>query len=92
MTTLVPLPALIDRMSTRAAQIFKLPGGTLAVGSHADIAVLDPDAEWTVDPSQFYSRSRNTPFGGRKLFGRADLTIVRGRVVYDRTSPPGRLS
>ena len=89
---LIPLPDLLYRMSTRAAQIFKLPGGTLSVGSHADIAVLDPDVEWTVDPGQFYSKSRNTPFGGRKLFGRAELTIVRGRVVYDRTTPSGRLS
>ena len=89
---LIALPDLLYRMSTRAAQIFKRPGGTLAVGSHADIAVLDPDVEWTVDPGQFYSKSRNTPFGGRRLFGRAEVTIVRGRVVYDRAAPPGRLS
>ncbi len=81
---LVSLPDLLYRMSTRAAQLFNLPGGSLAVGAPADVAVLDPEAVWTVEPARFYSRSRNTPFGGRTLQGRADLTIVRGRVVYDR--------
>lgn len=82
---IVALPELLYRMSTRPAQLFNLPGGTLTVGAPADLVVLDPEAEWTVEPNQFYSKSRNTPFGGRRLFGRADLTIVRGRVVYDRT-------
>ncbi len=83
---LVSLPDLLYRMSTRPAQLFKLPGGTLAVGAPADLAIFDPDALWTVDPSRFYSKSRNTPFGGRKVHGRAELTIVRGRVVYDRAA------
>jgi len=46
------------------------------------VVVFDPKARWTVDPSRFHSRSRNTPFGGRSLTGRAEATIVRGRVVY----------
>ncbi len=83
---LIPLPDLLFRMSTRAAQIYNLPGGTLAIGAPADIAILDPEATWTVDPARFYSKSRNTPFGGRQLQGRCDLTIVRGRVVYDRSA------
>jgi dihydroorotase len=83
---IVSLPDLLHRMSTRPAQVFNLPGGTLMVGAPADIAIFDPEAEWTVDPTLFYSKSRNTPFGGRKLFGRAELTIVRGRVVYERAS------
>jgi len=81
---LVTLPDLLYRMSTRPAQLFNLPGGSLAVGAPADVVILDPEAQWTVDPSRFYSKSRNTPFGGRTLRGRADLTIVRGRVVYER--------
>jgi dihydroorotase len=81
---IVPLPDLLYRMSTRPAQVFKLPGGTLAVGAPADVAILDPEVAWTVEPSRFFSKSRNTPFGGRRLFGRAELTIVRGRVVYER--------
>ncbi|MDH5283190.1 MAG: amidohydrolase family protein, partial [Gemmatimonadota bacterium] len=81
---LISLPDLIYRMSTLPAQLFHLPGGSLAVGAPADLVILDPEAEWTVDPSRFYSKSRNTPFGGRRLFGRADLTIVRGKVVFQR--------
>ena len=46
--------------------------------------VLDPEARWTVRPDVFYSRSRNTPFAGRELRGQADLTIVRGQVVFQR--------
>lgn len=83
-TGLLTLPQLLFRMSTRPAQVFGLPGGTLAVGAPADVVVLDPKVRWTVDPDAFYSKSRNTPFAGRTLTGRADLTIVRGRVVYER--------
>ncbi|HXI19760.1 MAG TPA: amidohydrolase family protein, partial [Gemmatimonadales bacterium] len=83
---LLTLPELLYRMSTLPARIFNLPGGTLAVGAPADVVVLDPELRWTVDPAGFYSKSRNTPFGGRDLTGRADLTIVRGRVVYDRAA------
>ena len=82
---ILTLPQLLHRMSTRPAQIFRLPGGTLAVGAPADVTILDPTAQWTVQPSRFFSKSRNTPFGGRKLVGRADLTIVRGRVVFERS-------
>jgi dihydroorotase len=83
-TGLLTLPELLHRMSTHPARVFNLPGGTLAVGAPADVVILDPGARWTVDPSTFFSKSRNTPFGGRTLTGRADLTIVRGRIVYQR--------
>jgi dihydroorotase len=81
---LLTLCDLIDRMSTTPARIFKLPGGTLAPGAPADVTITDPTAQWIVDPARFYSRSRNTPFSGRRLTGRADVTIVRGQVVYQR--------
>jgi dihydroorotase len=81
---ILALSDLLYRMSTRPAQIFNLPGGTLAVGAPGDVTILDPDATWTVDPARFYSKSRNTPFAGRRLTGRAEATIVRGRVVYER--------
>ncbi len=71
-------------MSTHPARIFSLPGGTLAVGAPADVVLLrSRGRQWTVNPKTFFSKSRNTPFTGRKLTGRADLTIVRGRVVYE---------
>ncbi len=81
------LPELIARMSTEPAKIFHLPGGTLAVGAPADVVVLDAAAQWSVDPTAFRSKSRNTPFAGRALTGRALLTIVAGKMVYDVAAP-----
>jgi dihydroorotase len=83
-TGLLSLAELVERMSSGPARIFGLPGGTLAPGAPADVTVFDPEAEWTVHPQEFYSRSRNTPFGGRRLTGRATVTIVRGQVAYQR--------
>jgi dihydroorotase len=81
---LLSLPELVNRMSVMPARIFGLQGGSLAPGSPADVVVFDPSAEWTVRPEEFYSRSRNTPFAGRRLRGRAAATIVRGQVVFAR--------
>jgi dihydroorotase len=83
-TGLVTIPQLIERMSTRPAKIFSLQGGTLAPGSPADVLIADPKARWAVDPTTFFSKSRNTPFGGRQLTGRPEVTIVRGQVVFER--------
>ena len=77
------LPELIRRMSTAPARAFHLPGGTLGAGAVADVTVLDPAAKWTVDPTQFHSKSRNTPFAGRALSGRAILTLVAGTIVHE---------
>jgi len=74
--------ALMDRMSTAPAKILGLPGGTLAPGSVADVTVVDPEVAWVCDPSLFRSRSRNSPFGGRKMRGRAMLTIVAGNIAF----------
>jgi len=82
---LLTLPELIFRMSTAPARIFNLPAGTLATGAPADVVVFDPKVRWTVKPETFLSKSRNTPFGGRELTGRAELTIVRGQVAFRRT-------
>jgi dihydroorotase len=83
-TGLLRLSDLVNRMSAMPARIFNLPGGTLAPGAPADVVVVDPAAAWTVRPEEFFSKSRNTPFGGRRLKGRADTTIVRGQVVFAR--------
>jgi len=80
---LFTLPELIRRMSTDAARAFHLPGGTLAPGSVADVAVFDTAAKWSVDPAAFHSKSRNTPFTGRALTGRAVLTIVAGTIAHE---------
>ena len=79
----IDLPTMIDRMSCAPARAFGLPGGTLAEGAPADVTVFDPEAEWTVDPKAFRSKSRNTPFAGWTLKGRPRLTVVGGRIVFE---------
>mgnify|MGYP000044181607 CR=1 FL=1 len=81
------LSQLVDRMSCGPARAFNLPGGTLRPGAPADVTVFDPEATWTVDPARFLSKSRNTPFAGWRLRGQNALTIVGGRIVWDRERP-----
>ncbi len=78
----VALPRLIALLSTQPAGIFGLPCG-LVPGAAADIAVFDPAAEFTIEPAMFKSRSRNSPFCGRRVKGRAVMTIVGGRIVSE---------
>ena len=70
-------------MSTRPAQIVKLGKGTLKVGADADVTIIDPNLEWTVDFELFKSKSRNGPYNGWKLKGRAVKTIVGGDVKWE---------
>jgi dihydroorotase len=72
----------VELLSSGPAGAFGLPAGQLRQGAAADIAVIDPTRQWTVEPSQFYSKSRNTPFGGRALKGAVTHTLVGGRVLY----------
>jgi dihydroorotase len=76
--TLSPADA-VRKLSLNPASILKLNKGTLSIGADADITIIDPDLEWTVDATQFKSKSKNTPFNGWKLKGRAVQTIVGGR-------------
>jgi len=78
---LTPLE-LVRRMSTNALRIVDIPGGSLAVGSPGDVAVLDPERRWTYDPAKGYSKSRNSPWAGHELTGRVVATVVDGRLVY----------
>lgn len=80
-TKFLTLPEVVDKMSCRPASIFGLKGGTLAVGSPADVTILDLEKEWTVDPAGFYTIGKVTPFQGKKLKGKAVATIVDGRIV-----------
>jgi dihydroorotase len=65
------------------ARTFGLPGGTIAVGSVADICVIDPERPMTLTADSIASKSKNTPFLGQQLAGRAIMTFVDGRAVYD---------
>ncbi len=75
------LEQLFHRMSTAPAAILGLGdhGGSLAVGSAANLVVFDPERPWKIDPAEFNSRSRNTPFAGREVFGKVVHTFFRGR-------------
>ncbi|HTY19629.1 MAG TPA: dihydroorotase [Myxococcota bacterium] len=73
----------VRRLSTNPARIAGRPGGSLAVGAPADVAVIDPERRWRYDPAKGFSKSRNSPWAGRELVGRAIATLVAGRLVYD---------
>jgi dihydroorotase len=73
---------MIAAMSTLPARIFNLPGGTLKSKAVADITIIDPNRPHEIDPEQFFSKSRNTPFNSWQVPGKAVMTIVGGEVVF----------
>ena len=77
------LSELINKLSARPAELLGLDGGSLAEGKPADISILDLDSQWTIDASKFKSKSRNTPFNGWDVSGRAVKTLVGGKLVWD---------
>lgn len=79
----VTLPKIIEMLTINPARLLKLDRGTLSVGAPADVTILDPDHAWTYDKNESPSLSRNTPFHGMALRGRALTTIVGGKVVWD---------
>lgn len=74
---------LIDLMSTRPARIIRLDRGTLRQGAIADVTVINPAMQWTIDKEAFKSKSRNCPFHGWKVTGRATHTIVNGQLKWE---------
>jgi dihydroorotase len=79
---LLTLPQLVEKFTTGPARLLRLNKGALSVGADADITVIDPAREWVYDVNQTSSKSRNTPFHGWSLKGKAVTTIVGGRVVW----------
>ncbi len=77
------LAKVIDLMTRRAAEILRLPAGTLTPGAAADVCLFDPSEIWTYDAAQGFSKSRNSPWHGQKLTGRVKTTIVGGQVKFD---------
>ncbi|MDB6152886.1 MAG: pyrC [Chthoniobacteraceae bacterium] len=78
----IDLPRLIAMFTIEPARLLGLDRGTLNLGAPADITLIDPGLEWTVDKNASASRSRNTPFHGWELKGRAVRTIVAGQTVW----------
>jgi len=78
----IPLSRLIEMYTVEPARLLKLEAGTLSIGAKADVTLIDPDLEWTVNVDDFQSLSRNSPFHGWTLKGRAVRTIVAGQTVW----------
>ncbi|HTD86536.1 MAG TPA: dihydroorotase [Candidatus Binatia bacterium] len=81
-TKRLSLSDIIAKFTTAPAKLLKLSKGMLSVGSDADVTIFDPDAEWVYDRTQSASKSRNSPFHGWNLKGKATATIVGGKLVW----------
>lgn len=74
---------MAEKMSSNPAKVIHQESkGSLAAGKDADITIIDPDAAYTIDPATFVSKGKNTPFGGKKVYGKVTYTICGGKVVY----------
>jgi dihydroorotase len=81
-TKRLSLADLIAKFTVNPARLLNLSKGTLSVGADADVTVFDPDAEWIFRSADSASKSKNTPFSGWKLKGKAVATIVAGKMVF----------
>jgi dihydroorotase len=77
-------PEALRKLTTNPAQLLRIPKGTLKSGADADVTIIDPTVRWTIEPARFRSKSRNTPFGGWEVRGRAHTVIVAGEVRFTR--------
>ncbi len=74
---------MAEKMSSNPARILGLDRGVIEVGSPADLTIFDADRTWVVDPAQFFSKGKNTPFAGMTLTGKVTATIVDGEVAFE---------
>src|SRR5207244_940546 len=79
----IDIARLIEMYTVEPARLLKLDAGTLSPDSRADVTLIDPALKWIVNVDQFQSVSRNSPFDGWKLQGRAVRTIVGGKTVWN---------
>ncbi len=80
---ILTLKELIDRMSLIPARRFGMARcGELKVGASSDLVLVNLSKKWTIDPNDFYSRGRSTPFAGWQVYGKVVMTIVDGTIVY----------
>jgi len=84
----IDVKRFVELYSTNPAKILRLPAGTLTPGAAGDMTVFSASRETLVDPALFLSRSRNTPFTGRKLRGAPVMTIVAGEIVWGGSGQP----
>jgi dihydroorotase len=77
-------PQMIEKLTVNPAKVLGIDRGTLRPGAVADVTVIDPAAEWVIDAKKFRSKSRNSPYAGWKVRGRADAVLVGGEVKFRR--------
>jgi dihydroorotase len=77
---------MIAKFTVNPARLLNLKKGTLSVGADADVTVFDPDEEWIFRAEESASKSKNSPFSGWKLKGKAVATIVAGKKVWSEDS------
>ena len=82
----ITLERAIELTSTDPASILGIPHGSLAVGAPADVTVFDPDWVWEITEDWFVSKSKNSPFTGRKVGGRVTHTVSRGEIIFEETN------
>lgn len=81
---ILPLPALLARLTCDPARVLQIDSGHLGIGALADVCIFDPNRAWSVAAERLRSRGQNTPFLGWELFGQVTQTLVAGRVVFER--------
>ena len=77
-------PDAIGKLSCNAADILGIPGGCLIEGAQADLALIDPEYEYMLKEEEILSKSKNSPFIGKKLKGKNELTMIGGKIVWER--------
>ena len=82
-TGILTFDELVEKMSVNPARILGIDAGILRVGANADIALVDLNEEWTVDPEKLHGKSKNTPFKGMTLTGKVKKTILGGKIVFE---------
>mgnify|MGYP006268000683 FL=1 len=76
---------MIEKMTINPAKVLGIDRGTLKQNAFADVIVIDPAKDWTIDPTKFKSKSRNCPFAGWKVKGRAELVMVAGNIKQEKS-------
>ncbi len=80
----ITMTQLVERMSVSPAKILGIHKGSLQVGMAADITIADTETSWIIDPEKFYSKGKNTPFAGKKVYGKVFYTIADGEIAFSR--------
>ncbi len=83
-TGYLTLSQLVEKMSVNPAKVLGIDRGNLAPGKVADVVIADVDREYAIDPDTFFSKGKNTPFGGKMVYGEVLVTILEGQVVYQK--------